>query len=109
MNLSRLYSAILWAVIGGILFIFVVFRLLQTWAEGRTRTERDYERGRRSRPGFFRRLFGFLSAARRKWLLPQAFTKVFGHVSRLQIAILAAILIYLLIFTYVFLDTQGYG
>ena len=94
-----LYSFILWAVIGGILVIIVALRALKP-KPTRTLAVAVSEKNEVHAPtGAFTRGWGAIQATWRKWLLPESMVGIFGHVSRLQIVVLAILSAYLLIFT----------
>jgi hypothetical protein len=100
-DVSMLYTFIFWAVVGGILVIWLTLRLVSR--RQRTTTSRGDAESARSqeKQGFARRLFSSCGTLRRQWLLPEfGLPSVFGHVSRLQVTILAVLLAYLLVFSY---------
>ena len=89
-DLSMLYTFILWGVLLGVLVSWVTLRgwrmggserRMQSWVDG---------------------VCDRVQYAKRRWLLSDApATWLFGKVSRLQVAVLAVMLGYLLIFSYV--------
>lgn len=91
---------IMWAVIGGLLILFVSLRLLDPRRTGSSKGEVEVE-GQRTRKGStFSRVWGTVTATCRRHLLPEStLVSLFGNVTRLQVLILAAILAYLLIFS----------
>lgn len=101
-DLSMLYTFIFWAVVGGILAIWLLLRLLAP-RFGTPRTIKDRETAQaKQKSGVLYRSFRALGASRRRWLLPEGIPSIFGHSSRLQITILAVLSGYLLIFSYAF-------
>jgi hypothetical protein len=101
-DVSMLYTFIFWAVVGVILAIWLAVRLLaprsRTW-----RAATDEEAGQ-VKSGIFYRSYRALGASRRRRLLPEGLPSIFGHSSRLQVTILAILLGYLIIFSYVASD-----
>ncbi|KAK7510392.1 ferric-chelate reductase-like protein [Phyllosticta citriasiana] len=102
MDVSMLYTFILWAVIGGILFGFLFYRLLRPRRQrDRFHSEkRDLEASKSPQNSVYR-LYRTTVVGLRKWLLPETLRNVFGRVSRLQVLVLAVMLVYLLIFSLV--------
>ncbi|RDI85731.1 hypothetical protein Vi05172_g4258 [Venturia inaequalis] len=99
-DLSMLYTFIFWAVVGGILAIWLAIRLLAPRPP--YSTINDGEAGQqKQRAGIVYRSYRALAASRRRWLLPEGIPSIFGHSSRLQVLILAVLLGYLLIFSLV--------
>lgn len=99
-DVSMLYTWIMWAVILGILLIWVLARFF--WpSRGISVSIHPDEEGQKVTAPTSKlfRPFGATVAFVRHWLLSEGLTGVFGHVSRLQIAILALISGYLLIFS----------
>ena len=97
-DISILYSCIMWAVIGGILILFVLFRIAEPKAaSGKQRGERNETPLGPQRALY--RGWRALCAMSRRYLLPESLPVIFGHVTRLQITILGVILGYLLIFS----------
>jgi hypothetical protein len=87
-DISMLYNAIMWGVLLG---IAVVWLTLRGWRMG----------GPAQRVGgLVDRLCDGLQRAKRKWLLTDApLASIFGRVTRLQVAVLATLLGYLLVFS----------
>ncbi|ESZ92083.1 hypothetical protein SBOR_7540 [Sclerotinia borealis F-4128] len=100
-DLSMLYTFILWAVIGGLLVILITLRFIKP--SGQTTTQiRDSEiQSSAGISSWYYRAWRGTIATLRRYLLPETFVKFFGHVTRLQVLILAILLGYLLIFTLV--------
>lgn len=100
-DLSMLYTFILWAVIGGLLIILTILHFIKP--SGKITTEvRDSEiQSRANTLSWYYRTWRGTTATFRRFLLPESFVKFFGHVTRLQVLILAILLGYLLIFTFV--------
>jgi len=99
-TVSMLYTFILWAVLGGLLAIFVFSRAIKP---SRTRSPRlELEGGRSVAPmSIFTRFWKSKTAALRRLLLPESLQSVFGNVTRLQLVLLAVLSGYLLIFSLV--------
>ena len=88
-NVSMLYTFIMWAVIGGLLLFIVWGRLFRPLRK----SERD------AKQTFLYRGCRFISAASRRYLLPESYPKFFPSTTRLQVLILAIIILYLTIFS----------
>lgn len=99
-TVSMLYTFILWAVLGGLLVIFVISRAMKP---ARSRgSVGGGEKGRvAASMGTWTRYWKAKTAASRKWLLPESMNSVFGNVTRLQVLLLAILVAYLTIFSYV--------
>ncbi|KAL1953498.1 hypothetical protein VTO42DRAFT_2751 [Malbranchea cinnamomea] len=96
-DVSMLYTFIMWAVIGGILFILVAVRIAKP---RRTITQSlEPEAQVAYSKSLHVRAWGTVGAFCRRRLLPESLHSIFGHVTRLQLLVLAAILTYLLIFS----------
>ncbi|KAK7544958.1 ferric-chelate reductase-like protein [Phyllosticta citribraziliensis] len=102
MDVSMLYTFILWAVIGGILFGFIIYRLLKPRRQRYhfNSEKRDLEATKTPQNSIYR-LYRTTVVGLRKWLLPETLRSVFGRVSRLQVLVLVVMLVYLLIFSLV--------
>ncbi|PGH11504.1 hypothetical protein AJ79_04879 [Helicocarpus griseus UAMH5409] len=100
-DVSMLYTFIMWAVIGGLLFIILAFRVANPRNSRRPRSKAELESQNVTKGSSFSRAWGAISAWTRRYLLPESLVYFFGHVTRLQIVILCAMLVYLLIFTLV--------
>lgn len=101
-DVSMLYTFIFWAVVGGILAIWLAVRLLAPRPRSSIAVQ-DGEAGpKKQKSGIVYRSYRSLAASRRRWLLPEGIPSIFGHSSRLQVTILAVLLGYLLIFSYAF-------
>ncbi len=102
-DLSMLYTFILWAVIGVVLALWVAVRILRPreksteLVKGRLRDAE--ESGSKNGQSSALRLWRAVAATINHYLLPESFTGVFGHVSRVQLVALAGLLAYLLIFS----------
>lgn len=98
-DVSMLYTFILWAVIGGVLVTIVALRLLKPRA-GKSKSVKGLEdQVALGGDGVFYRSWRGIQSSMRRWLLPESFVGVFGHVTRLQVLVLAILLGYLLIFS----------
>ncbi|TID21617.1 ferric reductase like transmembrane component [Venturia nashicola] len=99
-DVSMLYTFIFWAVVGGILAIWLAVRILAPRPGSSART--DGEAGQqKQKSGIMYRSYRALTASRRRWLLPEGIPSIFRHSSRLQVLILAVLSGYLLIFSLV--------
>lgn len=97
---SMLYTFITWAVIGGILLIWIVFRLFAPRGS-RRRPLLDLESRKSSSQSFAYRAYRSMLARRRHYLLPEILHGWFGHTTRLQITIAMGVLVYLTIFSFI--------
>ncbi|KAK2751924.1 hypothetical protein FQN55_008666 [Onygenales sp. PD_40] len=98
-DVSMLYTFIMWAVIGGTVLLIFTFRLANPRRYSTAKGELESQRA--GKKGSISRAWGAVSATARCWLLPESLVSFFGHVTRLQVVILAVILAYLLIFSLV--------
>jgi ferric-chelate reductase len=98
-DVSMLYTFIMWAVIGGLLGIFVFLRIIKpSSCQQPSLVDGSEQQSAYAESSFYRAWRGILAFFRRR-LLPEGFTKIFGRVTRLQVLILAIICGYLTIFT----------
>lgn len=97
-DVSMLYTFILWAVIGGILAIWMTLRLI---APGKSILPAQGSEALPPRPrqSSVYRTWRSLWALARQSLLPEFLPNWFGHTSRLQVAILACLCAYLTVFS----------
>ncbi|KAG9238101.1 putative Ferric/cupric reductase transmembrane component 1 [Amylocarpus encephaloides] len=98
---SMLYTFIMWAVIGGILLLFITLRTLRPSPRHIARFSADEKDQAREPGSAYSRAWAGLQSTFRKCLLPESFVGLFGHVTRLQLLVLSILLAYLLIFTLV--------
>lgn len=102
-DLSMLFTFILWAVIGGFLVIWVGFRIFRPREKSTgamTAEPQDAEGLESKMRGSSRlRAWRVIAATTNHYLLPESCTGIFGHVSRVQVVVLAGLLVYLLIFS----------
>ncbi|KAL2067229.1 hypothetical protein VTL71DRAFT_1653 [Oculimacula yallundae] len=97
---ATLFSLILWAVFGGLLLFFLISRAVKP-ARSRPATVGS-ESGKASAPmGSWTRLWKSKTASVRNLLLPESMHSIFGNVTRLQLLLLAVLLVYLLVFSFV--------
>ncbi|KAJ5669820.1 hypothetical protein N7462_010890 [Penicillium macrosclerotiorum] len=94
-DIGMMYTGIIWATIGGILFICAMLRQSHRSTIGSISTLPAADLSG------FRKLHVSFAAFVRRYLLPDAVRLVFGRTSRLQVLILAALAGYLLIFSFV--------
>ncbi|KAL6230988.1 hypothetical protein BDW75DRAFT_221346 [Aspergillus navahoensis] len=101
-DLGMLYTFILWAVICGLLFLFVLGRTLFPLCRASAPADKALLEDSRPRQTAFYRLGTAVKSLTRRYLLPQSvLPSVFGHATRLQVLILAILITYLTIFTFV--------
>jgi hypothetical protein len=94
-EISMLYTFILWAVIGGVLVLMLSLHYGKSVSRS-SNIKTPLRRGLDS-----------LGAFGRRWLLTEAPGRSFlGRVTRLQVAVLSALLGYLLVFSYVYPQTH---
>lgn len=93
-----LYTFILWAVIGGIILILSTLRLIKPSWKTTQIGDAEIQKSTAVSSWYYRAWRG-TAATFRRHLLPESFVSFFGHVTRLQVLILAILLGYLLIFT----------
>jgi predicted ferric reductase len=86
-----IFTFILWAVLGAVLLVLTFSRLLKPG--------KNHERG--ARQSFMYRLSRSISAAYRRYLLPESLSSIFGYSTRLQLLVLAILCAYLAVFTFV--------
>lgn len=98
-DVSMLYTFILWAVLGGLLALFVLSRALKPARNGNNKREREMESGTSlRRMGMWTRSWKSVTAMLRGVLLPES-GGVFAGVTRLQLLLLTILISYLLIFS----------
>jgi hypothetical protein len=88
-TVSMLYTFIMWAVIGGILLFFVLGRLFGPHRKN----------SRHPKQSYLYRSYRSVSTAGRRYLLPESYPKLFPNTTRLQVLILAIIVVYLTVFS----------
>lgn len=98
-DVSMLYSFIMWAVIGGILLAILALRALKPNPVRNFYAPLSEKNEVHAPESAYARGWGAIRASLRKWLLPESFVGFFGHVTRLQLSVLAALLAYLLAFS----------
>jgi hypothetical protein len=94
---SMLYAFILWAVIGFAFIVAIALRLLKP-ASKAPRTIVSEDKDPAATSSYYQSWRG-IQGSMRKVLLPESFVGFFGHVTRLQLLVLAILLFYLLIFS----------
>ncbi|KAL4966631.1 ferric reductase family protein [Aspergillus stella-maris] len=100
-DLGMMYTFILWAVICGILFLWVLTRHIFPLTRVTTPSKEQLLEDSTPKQNAFYRLGTSIKALVRRYLLPESLPAIFGHTTRLQIAILAGIIAYLTVFTFV--------
>ncbi|KAL4945738.1 hypothetical protein BDV06DRAFT_184076 [Aspergillus oleicola] len=100
-DLGMMYTFILWAVICGILFLWVLARHLFPLTRVTTPSKEQLLEDSTPRQNAFYRLGTSIKALVRRYLLPESLPTIFSHTTGLQIAIIAMIIGYLTIFTFV--------
>ncbi len=99
-DLGVLYTFILWAGIGGILFIWGIGRHFVPLRHQSYRPRAAEEHTSASRGGLYR-LCRTITATSRAHLQPDASRLLFGRVTRLQVLVLLVLTSYLIVFTFV--------
>lgn len=89
----------MWAVIGGVLAIFVALRTLKPNPKGVSQVPISEKNETIIMESAYARAWGGVTSFFRRRLLPEGLVSVFGHVSRLQILVLSILLAYLLVFS----------
>ncbi|KAL5335056.1 ferric reductase like transmembrane component-domain-containing protein [Aspergillus crustosus] len=101
-DLGMTYTFILWAVISGILFLWVLGRHLFPLSRVTAPSKEQLLENSRPKQNAFYRLGTSIKAFGRRYLLPESFwPSVFGHTTRLQVLILTILIGYLTIFTFI--------
>lgn len=100
-DLGMIYTFILWAVICGGLLVWVIGRHLFVIARVAGPSKEQVSEGSRPRQSGWHRLVTSVKAFSRRHLLPESVTAVFGHTTRLQVLILAILVGYMTVFTFV--------
>ncbi|KAL4998352.1 ferric reductase like transmembrane component-domain-containing protein [Aspergillus recurvatus] len=101
-DLGMLYTFILWAVICGLLFLFVLGRTLFPLSRAPAPADKALLEDSRPRQNAFHRLGTAVKSLARRYLLPESvLPSIFGHTTRLQVLVLAILITYLTIFTFV--------
>jgi ferric-chelate reductase len=100
-DLGMMYTFILWAVICGLLFLWVLGRKLFPLSRVTAPSKEQLLEDSRPKQNSFYRFGTAAKAFGRRHLLPESLTGFFGHTTRLQIGILTIIIAYLTIFTFV--------
>ncbi|CCU80151.1 ferric-chelate reductase [Blumeria hordei DH14] len=99
-DLSMLYTFILWAIILGILSVWVGLRVVRRFSKETDSVIFEVDGQQRVSPSnLHRRLVYTTTAYLRRRLLPESLTLIFGHVSRLQLLIFAILSGYLILFS----------
>lgn len=98
-DLGMIYSGILWATIAGILVIWAMGRKL--FASPRVDETKGGETPAPASRGSIERIKRTIAVAKQRYLLPDAIRPMFGRVSRLQVLILAILVGYLTIWSFV--------
>ncbi|KAJ9642588.1 hypothetical protein H2201_006309 [Coniosporium apollinis] len=100
-DVSMLYSFILWAVIGGILFVWCLGRhFIPSRRSDATALREEGERPTVRQTGLYR-LTRSAKVTARHYLLPESMARIFGRTTRLQILTLAILAGYLLVFSFI--------
>ncbi|TLD05174.1 uncharacterized protein PgNI_09150 [Pyricularia grisea] len=99
---SMLYTGIMWALILGILLVWAFMRKVFPSAPAPTdvASSSRVEDGQAPAQSAITRLRNSIASASRRWLLPESLRWLFGHTTRLQLAVLAIVIIYLTIFSF---------
>jgi len=100
-DVSMLYSFILWAAIGGILFVWCLGRhFIPSRRSDVTALQEEGERPTVRQTALYR-LTRSVKVSARHCLLPESMVSIFGRTTRLQILVLAILAGYLLIFSFI--------
>ncbi|KIV95058.1 hypothetical protein PV10_02760 [Exophiala mesophila] len=101
-DLGMLYTGIFWATIGGILFLWYIGRkIFQSPTSGQDGVLWKLEGQNQVRQGGVEKLRSTIASYSRQFLLPESLRLVFGRVTRLQVVILATLVGYLTIWSFV--------
>ncbi|KEY69322.1 hypothetical protein S7711_08394 [Stachybotrys chartarum IBT 7711] len=103
-DVGMLYTGIFWGTIGGIILIWTIVRRVHRPASSAWPELVDSPSG--TPVTGFAKLARTVAVAARRRLLPDALRSVFGRTTRLQVALLAALAGYLLIFSFVGMTYQ---
>lgn len=98
-DISMLYTFIMWAVIGGLSLIAIALRFFKPISRQEPRSQDSEVQLKPNAASSYTRIWRGTQAFFRRWLLPESFVGIFGHVSRLQLLVLGILLGYLLIFS----------
>lgn len=100
-DVSMLYTFIMWAVLAGILFFWFMFRWMKPSPVAHTSKGEDEASLKMTDTveNAFYRATRAMAASFRRCLLPESLVRYFGHVTRLQLVILAILSGYLLVFS----------
>ncbi|KAJ0332583.1 hypothetical protein COL922a_011252 [Colletotrichum nupharicola] len=110
---GMLYTGIIWATLGGILFVWAIGRhiwgppsgaeavIMSTTTKSASGQERKKPNVESPSAGGLRRLRAAVTATCRYYTLPESMRFVFGRTTRLQVLILAMLTIYLAIFSFI--------
>ncbi|KAK4451539.1 putative ferric reductase transmembrane component [Podospora aff. communis PSN243] len=102
-DIGMLYTGIFWASVLGLLLVWGIGRRFLPAREPvvpRRTSSSALEQQRQQKQSPFSRLRHGLASSVRTYLLPNATRSLFGHTTRLQVAILAVLIGYLTIFTF---------
>lgn len=100
-DVSMLYSFILWAVIGGILLVWGLGRWSTPSRRSTATTDRDDGEPSVTPQNRLYRLSRLAKVTVRRCLLPESAAAIFGRTTRLQVLLLAILIGYLLVFTFI--------
>jgi hypothetical protein len=99
-DVGMVYTAIMWAVIGGILVLWGISRFAsKTIKPKRSELKGDSEVGGVRKHGALHRAIGAAGAGSRRWLLPESRIPFMRNVSWLQVMVFGIISGYLIIFS----------
>ncbi|KAI6570082.1 hypothetical protein MCOR09_004982 [Pyricularia oryzae] len=98
---GMLYTGIMWALILGILLVWAFMRKVFPSAPAPVDVASSrVEDGQAPAKSAVTRLRNAIASSSRRWLLPESMRWLFGHVTRLQLAVLGIVIVYLTIFSF---------
>lgn len=100
-DLGMLYSGIFWSTIGGILLVWLIGRKLFRSSTSGEAVHLKPEGQNQVRQGGLEKLKSTIASYSRQYLLPESLRPVFGRTTRLQVVILATLVGYLTIWSFV--------
>ncbi|KAK3985662.1 putative ferric reductase transmembrane component [Cladorrhinum sp. PSN332] len=102
---GMIYTGIFWLTIFGILLVWGLSRLIFPAREPVddliSQLSQNGESSQRPQPSFFGRTYCAIASTLRRYLLPNSVRTLFGHTTRLQVLILAVLISYLTIWSFV--------
>lgn len=99
-EVGMLYTGIMWSVILGILLIWAFLRKVFPSTPAPSKPSSSCEAQAAASKSTLERLRNSTASFSRRWFLPESIRWVFGHTTRLQVAILAIVVVYLTAFSF---------